>query len=189
MMNPWTLSALWVGLALIATLLAIWCRASSAHILVGAVAQPGIGVAPISVGQRPNEPQIAFLASSISTAHTFLAGTEPAPFIFPRRWRPALLVGLAGVFGPLLALRLESTSHYLSAILVPRRPSGFQCSGSNCGRESILPFPASFGREEVTESRVSGGPKHRWARWEALFLSDFREFSWPLKDHLMRSTL
>ena len=46
MMNTWALSALWVGLALLATLLAIWFRVSTAlsEIVVGTVAQLIIGV-------------------------------------------------------------------------------------------------------------------------------------------------
>ena len=46
MMNPWALSALWVGLALVATLLTIWFKVSSAlsEIVVGTVAQLIIGV-------------------------------------------------------------------------------------------------------------------------------------------------
>jgi CBS domain containing-hemolysin-like protein len=45
MENVWVLAALWVGLALIATLLAIWFRISTAlsEIVVGTVAQLIIG--------------------------------------------------------------------------------------------------------------------------------------------------
>lgn len=45
MMNTWALAALWVGLALAATLLAIWCKISTAltEIVVGTVAQLVIG--------------------------------------------------------------------------------------------------------------------------------------------------
>ena len=47
MMNTWVLSALWVGLALIATLIAIWFHMSTAlsEIVVGTVAQLIIGAA------------------------------------------------------------------------------------------------------------------------------------------------
>jgi hypothetical protein len=43
---PWMLAALWVGLALLATLFAIWFRVSTAlsEIVVGTVAQLVIGV-------------------------------------------------------------------------------------------------------------------------------------------------
>lgn len=46
MTNAWALSALWVGLALIATLLAIWFKVSTAlsEIVVGTVAQLIIAV-------------------------------------------------------------------------------------------------------------------------------------------------
>lgn len=46
MMNTWALCALWVGLALVATLLAIWFKISTAlsEIVIGTVAQLVIGV-------------------------------------------------------------------------------------------------------------------------------------------------
>jgi glutathione-regulated potassium-efflux system ancillary protein KefC len=57
MSNVWFLAAVWVGLALIATLLAIWFRVSTAlsEIVVGTVAQLIIGVAlgGASLGPRP----------------------------------------------------------------------------------------------------------------------------------------
>ena len=45
MENMWTVAAVWVGLALVATLLAIWLRISTAlsEIVVGTVAQLVIG--------------------------------------------------------------------------------------------------------------------------------------------------
>ena len=45
MMNPWALSALWLGLALVAVLLAIWFKVATAlsEIVVGTVAQLIIG--------------------------------------------------------------------------------------------------------------------------------------------------
>ena len=48
MANTWVLSALWVGLALVATLFAIWFRVSTAlsEIVVGTVAQLIIGHSP-----------------------------------------------------------------------------------------------------------------------------------------------
>src|SRR5437588_338841 len=46
MENTWFLAAVWIGLALVATLLAIWCKISTAlsEIVVGTVAQLVIGV-------------------------------------------------------------------------------------------------------------------------------------------------
>jgi hypothetical protein len=50
MTNAWALSALWVGLALVATLFAIWFRVSTAlsEIAVGTVAQRVTGLAALA---------------------------------------------------------------------------------------------------------------------------------------------
>ena len=81
MANTWVLSALWVGLALIATLLAIWFRMSTAlsEIVVGTVAQLVIGVVFGRGGLLGSTEWI-----------TFLAGTGAIVLDFPRwsRTRP-----------------------------------------------------------------------------------------------------
>ncbi len=104
MTNPWALSALWVGLALVATLLAIWFKVSSAlsEIVVGTVAQLIIGVMFGAGGLLGNTQWIAFLAGTGAIVLTFLAGAELDPVIFKTKWREALIVGLAGFFGPFL---------------------------------------------------------------------------------------
>jgi Kef-type K+ transport system membrane component KefB len=113
MMNAWALSALWVGLALIATLLAIWFKVSTAlsEIVVGTVAQLVIGVALGSGGLLGNTQWITFLAGTGAIVLTFLAGAELDPTIFKTKWREALLVGLAGFFGPFLGC--TAVAHYL----------------------------------------------------------------------------
>jgi len=104
MINPWALSALWVGLALIATLLAIWFKVSTAlsEIVVGTVAQLVIGVMLGTSGLQGNTQWITFLAGTGAIVLTFLAGAELDPAIFKTKWREALIVGLAGFFGPFL---------------------------------------------------------------------------------------
>jgi glutathione-regulated potassium-efflux system ancillary protein KefC len=104
MMNAWALSALWVGLALIATLLAIWFKISTAlsEIVVGTVAQLVIGVMLGTGGLQGNTEWITFLAGTGAIVLTFLAGAELDPTIFKTKWREALIVGLAGFFGPFL---------------------------------------------------------------------------------------
>lgn len=104
MTNPWALSALWVGLALVATLLAIWFKVSTAlsEIVVGTVAQLVIGVMLGTTGLQGNTQWITFLAGTGAIVLTFLAGTELDPAIFKTKWREALIVGLAGFFGPFL---------------------------------------------------------------------------------------
>src|SRR5580700_11869477 len=104
MMNTWVLSALWVGLALIATLIAIWFRMSTAlsEIVVGTVAQLIIGATFAHGGLAGNTQWITFLAGTGAIVLTFLAGAELDPAIFKTKWREATVIGLAGFFGPFL---------------------------------------------------------------------------------------
>jgi glutathione-regulated potassium-efflux system ancillary protein KefC len=113
MANTWVLSALWVGLALIATLLAIWFRISTAlsEIVVGTVAQLIIGAAFGRGGLLGNTEWITFLAGTGAIVLTFLAGAELDPIIFRSKWREALVIGLAGFFGPFLGCTL--IAHFL----------------------------------------------------------------------------
>src|ERR1039457_3970616 len=102
MTNAWVLSALWVGLALAATLLAIWFRIATAlsEIVVRTVAQLIIG-AFIGTGGLQGKTQWI----------TYLAGAELDPVIFKTKWREALLVGAAGFIGPFLGCTL--VGHYV----------------------------------------------------------------------------
>jgi glutathione-regulated potassium-efflux system ancillary protein KefC len=107
-MNTWVLSALWVGLALIATLIAIWFHLSTAlsEIVVGTVAQLIIGAAFARGGLLGNTEWITFLAGTGAIVLTFLAGAELDPAIFRTKWREAVIIGLAGFFGPFLGCTL-----------------------------------------------------------------------------------
>jgi len=113
MMNTWALSALWVGLALAATLLAIWFRFSTAlsEIVVGTVAQLVIGVFLVQGGLAGNTQWIAFLAGTGAIVLTFLAGAELDPVIFKTKWREASAIGMAGFFGPFLGC--TAIAHYV----------------------------------------------------------------------------
>jgi glutathione-regulated potassium-efflux system ancillary protein KefC len=108
MTNTWVLSALWVGLALLATLIAIWFRVSTAlsEIVVGTVAQLIIGAALGRGGLLGHTEWITFLAGTGAIVLTFLAGAELDPVIFRTKWREALVIGLAGFFGPFLGCTL-----------------------------------------------------------------------------------
>src|SRR5438876_2784757 len=102
--NVWFLASLWVGLALVATLFAIWLRISTAlsEIVVGTVAQLIIG-AVIGRGTLGGTSEwITFLAGTGSILLTFLAGAELDPRVFRRKWREATVIGLIGFFAPFL---------------------------------------------------------------------------------------
>jgi glutathione-regulated potassium-efflux system ancillary protein KefC len=104
MQNVWALASLWVGLALIATLLAIWFKISTAlsEIVVGTVAQLIIGAIVGPLGLAAKSEWITFLAGTGAIVLTFLAGAELDPVIFRTKWKEAMVVGLVGFFGPFL---------------------------------------------------------------------------------------
>ncbi len=104
MQNVWALASLWVGLALVATLLAIWFKISTAltEIVVGTVAQLIIGALVGPMGLAAKTEWITFLAGTGAIVLTFLAGAELDPVIFRLKWKEATVVGLVGFFGPFL---------------------------------------------------------------------------------------
>lgn len=113
MANAWVLSALWVGLALIATLLAIWFRVATAlsEIVVGTVAQLVIGAYLGTGGLLSSTQWVTYLAGTGAIVLTFLAGAELDPVIFKTKWREAVLVGMAGFIGPFLGCTF--VGHYI----------------------------------------------------------------------------
>lgn len=100
----WFVAALWLGLALMATLLSIWFRISTAltEIVVGTVAQLILGAAIGSEVLGVKAPWIAFLAGTGAIVLTFLAGAELDPSIFRTKWKEASAVGLVGFVFPFL---------------------------------------------------------------------------------------
>ncbi len=111
-MNVWFLASIWVGLALVATLLAIWLKVSTAlsEIVVGTVAQLVIGAA-IGGSLGGQSEWVSFLAGTGAILLTFLAGAELDPTVFRRKWREATAVGLVGFFGPFIGATL--VAHYV----------------------------------------------------------------------------
>jgi len=100
----WALAALWLGLALVATLLSIWLRIATAlsEIVVGTVAQLLIGAFVGTALLGTNEPWVKFLSGTGAIVLTFLAGAELDPVVFRARWKETTGIGLAGFFAPFL---------------------------------------------------------------------------------------
>jgi Kef-type K+ transport system membrane component KefB len=115
MENVWVLASVWVGLALIATLLAIWLNLSTAltEIVVGTVAQLIIGAFIVRGGLAASARSgwIGFLAGTGAIVLTFLAGAELDPGIFRTKWKEVTVVGLVGFFAPFLGA--TAVAHYL----------------------------------------------------------------------------
>jgi len=104
MTEIWTQAALWMGLALVATLLAIGLRVATAlsEIVVGTVAQLVIGAALGSTLLAGDASWLKFLAGAGAILLTFLAGAELDPVVFRRQWKHATLVGLVSFAAPFL---------------------------------------------------------------------------------------
>ncbi|MEO8454044.1 MAG: cation:proton antiporter [Sphingomicrobium sp.] len=113
MTHYWALAALWLGLALVATLLSIWLRVATAlsEIVVGTIAQLIIGAAIGGAVLGTQESWITFLSGTGAIVLTFLAGAELDPAILREEWKEATAVGIAGFVGPFLGC--AAAAHYL----------------------------------------------------------------------------
>ena len=113
MTSVWALAALWLGLALVASLLSIWFRISTAlsEIVVGTVAQLLIAAAIGSTVLGTDESWIKFLSGIGAIILTFLAGAELDPQVFKLKWKEAGAVGLVSFFFPFVAC--AAAAHYL----------------------------------------------------------------------------
>src|SRR5262249_34819074 len=102
MTGVWALAALWLGLALIASLASIWLRISTAlsEIVVGTIAQLLIGAAVGTAVLGTDESWVKFLSGIGAIVLTFLAGAELDPVVFRAKWKGAAAVGLASFFFP-----------------------------------------------------------------------------------------
>lgn len=102
--HTWTLATLWLGLALLATLLSIWLRVATAlsEIVVGTIAQLVIGALISSAALGTDQSWIKFLSGTGAIMLTFLAGAELDPDVFKLKWKEASGIGLAGFVAPFL---------------------------------------------------------------------------------------
>jgi glutathione-regulated potassium-efflux system ancillary protein KefC len=113
MTSIWALAALWLGLALLASLLSIWLRIATAlsEIVIGTIAQLIIGAAIGSAVLGTNESWIKFLAGTGAIVLTFLAGAELDPQVFKLKWKEAAAIGLASFFFPFVGC--AAAAHYV----------------------------------------------------------------------------
>ena len=104
MTEIWQLAALWMALALAATLLSIWLRIATAlsEIVVGTVAQLVIGAAMGSAVLGTDQTWIKFLSGTGAILLTFLAGAELDPVVFRERWKEAGAIGFISFLTPFI---------------------------------------------------------------------------------------
>jgi glutathione-regulated potassium-efflux system ancillary protein KefC len=113
MTHVWAQTAMWLGLALLATLLSIWLKVATAlsEIVVGTIAQLVIGMAAGSALLAADDSAIKFLSGAGAIVLTFLAGAELDPEVFRRKWQEASAVGIAGFLFPFLGC--AAAAHWL----------------------------------------------------------------------------
>jgi len=113
MTETWALAALWLGLALVATLLSIWLRVATAlsEIVVGILAQLFIGALVGTAVLGGDQGWIKFLSGTGAIVLTFLAGAELDPEVFRRKWKEATAVGLISFCAPFLGC--AAAAHWL----------------------------------------------------------------------------
>src|SRR6516164_6426344 len=104
MTEIWTLAALWLGLALVATLVSIWLRIATAlsEIVVGTIAQLVIGAILGSAVLGTDQTWVKFLSGTGAILLTFLAGAELDPAVFRERWKEAGAIGIVSFLIPFL---------------------------------------------------------------------------------------
>ena len=89
MTEIWAQAALWLGLALVATLVSIHFRVATAlsEIVVGTIAQLIIGIALGAALPAGDTTWLKFLSGAGAILLTFLAGAELDPVVFRRNWK------------------------------------------------------------------------------------------------------
>ena len=104
MTEIFSLAALWLGLALIATLLSIWLRVATAmsEIVVGTVAQLIIGALLGAAALGTDQSWIKFLSITGAVMLTFLAGAELDPAVMRKNWKEASAIGFISFLAPFL---------------------------------------------------------------------------------------
>lgn len=104
MTEIWALAALWLGLALVATMISIWLRVATAlsEIVVGTIAQLFIGALVGTSVLGADQTWIKFLSGTGAIVLTFLAGAELDPVVFRRNWKEAVAVGAVSFLLPFL---------------------------------------------------------------------------------------
>lgn len=104
MTEIWAQAALWLGLALVATLASIWLRIATAlsEIVVGTIAQLVIGAAIGATLLAGDASWLKFLSGAGAILLTFLAGAELDPAVFRAKWKETTAIGLVGFIAPFL---------------------------------------------------------------------------------------
>jgi glutathione-regulated potassium-efflux system ancillary protein KefC len=113
MTEIWAQAALWLGLALVATLASIWLRIATAlsEIVVGTIAQLIIGAVLGLAVLGGDASWLKFLSGAGAIVLTFLAGAELDPKVFRQKWKEATAIGVVSFAAPFLGC--AAVAYYL----------------------------------------------------------------------------
>jgi len=102
MTEIFALAALWLALALAATLISIWLGIATAmsEIVVGTVAQLVLGAVIGGAVLGTDQSWVRFLSSTGAVLLTFLAGAELDPAVLRQSWKQTCGVGMVGFVAP-----------------------------------------------------------------------------------------
>ena len=140
--NVWLASALWIGLALVASVLSVWVAISVAlvEIVVGAVAGNIVGL--------PLAPWVNFLAGFGAILLTFLAGAEIDPQVVRRNFWSSMSIGIVGFVAPYVGVLLFA--HYLAGWPWPQAQiAGISLSTTSVAVVYAVMIETGFNRTEL----------------------------------------
>jgi Kef-type K+ transport system membrane component KefB len=145
----WLQSALWIGLALAASIISIRVAVSVAliEILVGVVAGNTIG---LTLTEWVN-----FLAGFGAILLTFLAGTEIDPGVVRRHFRSSLSIGVVGFFAPYLGV-LAYALYVLGWPWPQAQIAGISLSTTSVAVVYAVMVETGFNRTEIGKVILAG---------------------------------
>jgi Kef-type K+ transport system membrane component KefB len=147
--NVWLASAVWLGLALLASVISIRVAMSVAliEILVGAVAGNTIG---LTLTQWVN-----FLAGFGAILLTFLAGTEIDSRVIRKNFWASIGIGVASFFGPYLGVMLYA--HFVEAWPWPQAQiAGISLSTTSVAVVYAVMIETGFNKTKIGKIILAG---------------------------------
>ncbi len=140
--SPWLIAALWIGLALAASLISIRLAISVAliELILGAVAGNTVGLTIT--------PWINFLAGAGAIILTFLAGAEIDPVVVRKHFWASISIGTAGFFAPFFGIL--AYTHYVSGWIWPQAEiAGIALSTTSVAVVYAVMVETGFNRTEM----------------------------------------
>ncbi|MEI9988284.1 MAG: cation:proton antiporter [Aliidongia sp.] len=140
--NMWLVSALWLALALLASILSVWVAISVAlvEIVIGAAAGNIIGL--------PVAPWVNFLAGFGAILLTFLAGAEIDPLVVRKHFWSSLSIGIVGFLAPYIGILL--VAHFVVGWPWPQAQiAGISLSTTSVAVVYAVMVETGFNRTEI----------------------------------------